>query len=489
MFIFFKKNLTTYGNEGNSSNKTSYKDVMPFTGGFPERINSSYYQQNMDETKEKFFFSIKSLYSKTLDESNEELGDYFLPNGKSNILVFGGDDFFESTANYKFKRDIDSSIFDISDDKFFSNNNFTFSSKIKGLGADFIYCFFENFENLSDYCFKFFFPFFDITHKSKIKESIGFETIDGTNSIKKALSENIPSSIKFNFSENGVSNKGFGNIEVGINYRNKPCESIYMENLFGLILPSENSLNKNSSENNIFYPKIGNNGHFGIQYENQTTLNITEKENYSVRTILVNNSSYFFPSEQLRVFDVSHNPWSRYIKVYKNLNMSDEEINYLGKYTNLKCSVSPNFTFTSTSEIGLYKSNSTLKVGYSFHSRQAESIDIKEKLPELIFKNSNDPDKKYINPLRTSSLRYKNYDTLVNKDTTESALYKIGKIKTNDLDISSASHPAILVGNIYAKIGFENEIISFDAGTSYRHCYNNNALRYLTFWLSLGINF
>ena len=64
-------------------------------------------------------------------------------------------------------------------------------------------------------------------------------------SIEKASSENLPSQISFDFSKNGVENSKLGNIEFGILYRNKPCDSIYMENLIGLIFPSENNLNKN----------------------------------------------------------------------------------------------------------------------------------------------------------------------------------------------------------------------------------------------------
>lgn len=490
-FIFLKLNCN-FGDHGDVSSKTIFNDIMPFTSGFPERIENSQYIHDINKHENKFFFSTTILYS--MSKNNEGLSSYFSSNGKKDFTLFGGADNYLNTNQYKFRRDLDTSPFNINDESFFSISKINYYSSIKALGLNFFYNFYENKENNSDLLIKLFCPFYNINHKIKIKESIKNQKEINLYSLKKSLSNKNYKYVNFNFCEDGIENNKIGNFELNFSYRNLISNNCFMENILGLIFPNEDPINRKNNENSLFFPRIGNNGHWGIQYEGHLTIIFYEQFDYAIRGTLLSNSTYLIPSDQKRVFDLMHRPWSRYLQTYKNLNKIDQKIEPLCNFLNLKCKVSPNFSFTSTTEIGLYKENLNLSLGYTMYARQAEGIQIKENISDLVLKsgdflkiNSND---NYINSLRSINLRNIFNDQKISGDPSENEFYNLSIIKPEDIDISSASHPAVFMGIFYGKIGFEKSNSFFaNLGISYRYCYNNSALRYKTLWGSLGFEF
>ena len=70
------------------------------------------------------------------------------------------------------------------------------------------------------------------------------------------------------------------------------------------------------------------------------------------------------------------------------------------------------------------------------------------------------------------------------------ANYFYAKIDYTMLDIASATHPAVFMGELYIKMLLHcSDYINLFLGSSYRFSHNNAAIEYITFWSSLEFSF
>jgi hypothetical protein len=479
-FSFFNFIFSNSNNDGDFYNKTYFNDIMPFSPGLPERYDVFF--RNYDESE--FIITPKILFSSS--QKSNYLASFFLPNGENIITIKGGPDCYDSNSSDHIIRDLDASLIGIEDDNFFSTLAMDMRSEIQSIGFAFEIPFFLKKDTISKWKIKAFIPVTRVCHKINSYEAVRKGEIAGA--IPK-LSDEQFYPYQWNFSDENMSNFRFADSEILLSYKTFIMDRIPSENALGIIVPFGNKNEKKFFKKRpyVFSPIVGNGGHFGLEYDSNISFPIYESEDSSIDMMMFFNTSYLFSNEQDRIFSPKNKPWGFYIPAYINFLGSDQKLLPLTNFVVLPCEVSPHFSFVASTELSVVKNNLMLNIGYSFYTKQAESGVIQEIVPEVIICGSDKNKKTPINPVRTAALRFK-LDDISIADVSD-PLYNVSVFSSSDLDISSALHPAVLMGIFYGRIGLIIKDFYIDIGLSYRYSSNNSAIKYTTAWASISFSF
>jgi len=101
-------------------------------------------------------------------------------------------------------------------------------------------------------------------------------------------------------------------LRIGKNVVHSGC--CRLDSYVGMIFPTGN---KPTGEY-LFEAIVGNNKHWGIMWGANLEMNVFECNNHHFRLAIDTNTRYLFQNKQHRSFDLFDSPWSRYMEMYEN---------------------------------------------------------------------------------------------------------------------------------------------------------------------------
>lgn len=494
-FIFFNHLYGVVGSGGNVFGLTRFSDTPEFLAGGPVRIDLLPYlpRECLEEEKKMGFIVIADYQVST---NNNKIGEFLFPHGDVLLTTTGGPDYFESTAVNKQVRDIDAAILGITDPQFISITKILPSSTVAYLGCMGYYHFLLNENNTPRLSFQVAFPYIHMNHTIIGNESIYQTGPEYQNSPIKSvlagLSRSTLDAQRWCFAREGLTKSQIANVECTLSYNYLPMEQCSVETYLGILIPIKKKCDRDDVF--IFSPQIINSAYIGCQYGTTISLFLYNNDERSVKFIIGNNLLYFLPNNNaIRSFDLYQKPWSRYLMAYENFQLANQTNQPIVNYLTFISRVSPNFSNISTAQIDFIQDIYAFSIGYSLFARQSESVTILDDLPNVVLQGSNLNNPGIIPPLslvRTASLRLEMEDLFCTEPVYQAPSYYYAKIDNTMIDISSGTHPAVFLGELYGKISlnYEEKAKIVFAG-SYRFCHNNTAIEYATIWGGIELFF
>jgi hypothetical protein len=297
---------------------------------------------------------------------------------------------------------------------------------------------------------------------------------------------------------------GLADIEAKLGYEMLPCADAHFACYAGLIIPTGNK----AKAEYVFEPIVGNGGHVGIMsgMEGGYIVWKNDTKNYWFSTEFSTNTNYLFKNTQKRSFDVKNKPWSRYQAVYANQAQAQEAIDTANPYLftpginvfTSKVEVTPRLSHNITTAAVFNASAFRIEVGYNLFCRQAECVKLDCPWPTdenaPAFKaamTSIDEDTYLINPSRTIYASGKLNLPDIGYPIEQ---YTDGEITKDQLDMQSATHPAIVTNTFHLAMGYRWDKLNFpihlDGGASYEFAQDNNTvLDRWAVWAKTGFAF
>jgi len=277
----------------------------------------------------------------------------------------------------------------------------------------------------------------------------------------------------------------------------------YLNSYIGVIAPTSEEYNEQDENCNDFrqvlQPITGTGGHWALMYGTHLGFHICDYEQWSFRTALDINGRYLFEEDEFRTFDLKGKPWSRYMQFYTPEQAAEAfaDANKVGIGTSgvnllTRCAeVTPGYDGRVNTAFIFERCNFAVELGFNVNYQQAEEIECPSLAKEpFAIKAAGGLGE--IDPLRTIG---KNCDDTIQAASEEEARQNVrdNAITRNDLDLSSASHPATLHHTVYGNLGynFEHNCIPgfISVGGSYTFGATNNELENWALWGKLGISF
>ena len=484
------------GSNGNVSSLTHFTDMIEFVAGGPVRIDLMPHLFDQNE-KKNWNVSLFAQYFSS-PENSVKLATLLFPFQDVLLTTTGGPDYFLSTATNKEIRDLDASILGITDKEFFSITGIFPQSTKKYLGFFGYYAFSHNENNTPKFSLQVAAPLISVNHKIGQKEKIykkgsSYDASPIKNVIDGLSSKNLLNQ-RWNFSKEGISNTEISNIELNLSWNYFPLKKCSIETYAGCLIPVTKKTKKEKiNEQFIFPPTIPNSEHFGLQYGTTISLFLYENDERIIQFVLGNNLLYFIPEKKLRSFDLAQKPWSRYLPVYENFALPNQSETSLVNKLTLTSRVTPNFSNIATIQMDFKKNFYTFGIGYTLFTRQSESVTIIDDLPNIATKGTSEiipGENAPLSVARTASLQLSREDIICQNPVYEDPNFYYTKIENGNIDISSATHPAVFLGEIYLKLKLDCfDRLKCVLGGSYRFCHNNTAIEYSTCWAGIQYEF
>jgi hypothetical protein len=296
---------------------------------------------------------------------------------------------------------------------------------------------------------------------------------------------------------NAMRKTGLADIEAKLGYEWLICDGCHFASYFGALFPTGNR----PCGRYLFEPIVGHGKFWGAMWGAEGGYRIWEQEekdrNISVEYAI--HSQYLFKHVQRRSFDLKHNPWSRYLLVYKNFEDANAGVVTPGiNVFTRDVKVTPRFSHNMTAAFVLTCGGFQGEAGTNIFCRQAECVKLNcpwptnGDAPALV---GSGPEKGhfYVDPYQVISgnpqLASLSFDI-----TDNQSLYEEHIIKPCDLDLRSATHPTILSYMIYGALGYrwdDREYpIHINGGASYEFASKvNTILNRWTIWGKIGFAF
>lgn len=503
LILFFNLSYCPDGDNGNFSSRTILSNPVPFFACSPQRIDI---MPNLLQSDKNFGIFVNFEYMSSTNDN--AIGQYFLPNGNTNIFAKGGPDYFTPASFSKKKRDLDSLVFNINYDPFESVLSLIPSSSIFYTGLFGYYILDKNEDETPKLSLQVAMPIVSEKHTIYAYESIKNPNSktdklliedykkSPIKSILEGLSRNELKHSKWLFYPCSMSTTRISDVEINFAFNNVPCSVVSTEGFLGVIIPTSNKLsNLNSSyEKNIFEPIAGYSSSLGFQYGTIVNVFVYKNEERDFKLILGANLIYMLPHEEYRTFDLVNRPWSRYLPAYVNFKNSKQQITPLANLLTLRSRITPNFTIVSTTEVDYTHDIYSLGIGYTMYARQSESVTILDEIPNIVLVPgikdlTTEPNK--ISIVRDISLRLNEEDVEILDDPKTDQSYYLSIIRPADISKASATQPALLTGTLYGKVSIllEDLNLKIGLGGSYRFTHNNAAIQYASVWGWLQFDF
>lgn len=451
------------------------------------------------------------FYVQSSDE--QALRDYFLPVAGKTSLIAGGlgsaayignpvtldviSDFFNVFTSNIYP----SAVADFSNDTFQSNLAFNPKQKVVGIGLQWQQSFFDK------YFFKASAPIVHVSNDLGMVETVtnaGFgTTITGavtnmTNAFKQAalLYGKI----------DGVQKKwGVADVELilGRDWIDDPTAKMSL--YAGLVCPTGNR----PEAKYLWEAIIGNNKHWGAFFGSSSSYIWREGDRYVITALCDTDARYLFENTQVRMIDLKGRPWSRYMYLANtnaplvlttpNVSMFDLGLEFGANILTQAVRVAPHGSFTINSALN-YKRDCGLEAeaGVNFFARQAENVKLANR-----FVNYN----QYSVPALEEDINNANFaDTVsfatINNAQEQSNIFDINHgsgssqayiFTESDLDLNSASTPAVLESTFYAALGKSWNGCRYPCfagiGGSYTYTADNASIRRWGLWGKAGLTF
>lgn len=419
----------------------------------------------------------------------KDLAKWFMPCGKTELLVRQGTDFVDGTFT---PRDVDANQFNIEtvEGDFESRITMCPEQSVFGIGFDWKQMFTCKDDGTMGFWGEVSLPVTRVRNKINFKETIindgGGEA--GTGAPANMTEAFVAESLQFARIDND-SDKclfeewGVAGVEIKAGYNFMETDCYHIDAWIGVVAPAGNTPNGRR----VFEPIVGYNGHTGLMIGGSYGYDCwqTECGMWRVEADLV--SKYFLKNCERRTVDVCDKQWSRYMKVYASQEDALAGIDNATQAANiftLNMDVTPRFTFNYSTAV-IYESDSGFgaEIGYNFWARQSEKICVKNFPTEAAFA---DVTESQINPART--IAYQN-----ELATPYGAADNYAPITLEDLNLNSAAHVAAMTQTFYGALGYDYDICDWQGwaniGAEYEYSTNNAGLNRWTVFGKLGVAF
>jgi len=494
-------------------NSRSYVAVQPpFQSASPEMV-SAFRDDRLHANEDGKHGAVQFVLFGGRSTREEELARYFMPSGKTSLLVseefgaLGGSD----------NPDLFAQNFNIftTAENFLSRISFKPHYSFVGLGFGYRQSFWRNDEKERGGFFSISTPLTRVKTRVGLQEKIINDGGEADENDDENPVVNMTEAFRqkeWNFGKickGSMSKTRLADIEVKLGYEWLQHDPCHLESYIGVLIPTGN---KPDGEF-VFEPIVGWGKHAGIMFGSAFGIQIwdNEEEERNVRFEFASHSQYLFRKNQVRSFDLKNKPWSRYQEVYadeeqaqeaatlaitdpqKGANLATPGINIFTK----RVRVTPGFTFNMNSALVCTKKGFQGEVGYNFFSRRAECVRLNcpwKEGPAL--KDTTGAGK--TRPIRDiTGNALLEQSTLITTDgilPVPLSRYEDSLIKEEDLDLQSAATPCMLSHTVYGALGYrwdERERPVFSSfGASYTFSSSNNAvIDRWTLWGKLGFSF
>lgn len=321
--------------------------------------------------------------------------------------------------------------------------------------------------------------------------------------------DSCPSSVCYTSCDNGcvgcnLDQWGLADIDVRLGYETVKCDTVTLDSFIGVIIPTGNK----PRARNVFEPIVGHNHHPGFSFGTYTGIQIWENECKERRVWASANvyALYLFQNTQKRLIDLYNKPWSRYMNVYLNIDQATQAYNKgnaatpdpyaflistpgVNVFAQDVC-VNPGFQISCNTALVYWANKCNAELGCNFFAREAECVKLACCWKEgPAFKSLNETNllDGYTDNVQTINSNYQNRNALA------PVYYDLNLIKESDLDLNSASHPAILTYNIYGALGYRNDECEYPRfagiGGSYEFAPDNSGLDRWLIWAKAGLSY
>jgi hypothetical protein len=444
---------------------------------------------------EAVFFGSKSL-------KDERLASYFMPDCTTSMEAINGTE-DESIA-------LDAEHFNIittSGDEFKSNICFKMNQSVMGLGLHYKQLFYWNEQETEGWWMSVSSSIQRVKNTVNLSEKIEDPAVDlATGSVatmKEAFNQSAWCYGKV-ACDCPEAKLGLADIDIKIGGEILPCADAHFAFYGGLIIPTGNK----AKAEYVFEPIVGNGGHFGLEtgMEGGYIIWKNDAKNRWFSTEFSTNTQYLFKNTQKRSFDVKNKPWSRYQAVYANKAQAQEAIDTENPYLftpginvfTSNVEVTPRLAHNISSALVYNASGFRIEAGYNLFCRQSECVKLDcpwptdEDAPAFKARISDiDADTLLINPTRTIYAETQSNNVNLGYDIES---YTLGEITEGQLDLQSATHPAIVTNIFHFAMGYRWDNINFpihiDGGASYEYADDNNTvLDRWAVWAKAGFAF
>lgn len=280
---------------------------------------------------------------------------------------------------------------------------------------------------------------------------------------------------------------GFSDLYISLGYLSRKEELYNLESFIGFSVPTESA----ATAEFLWEPRVGNNNHYTIFSGATAGFKVWSNCSSSIYYHIDTMGTMYFENIQTRSFDLKAKPWSRYMWVYLD-NKSTTTSPGINVFTRpLRVTQGTerdlNTAFILKTDIGF-----EAEAGYHFYGRQAEEVKLEhrwKKGPAIaaITKNG----KFTIGQVSRNNATINEYTGILNDTFNGVETYK--EIEESDLDLESASHPALISHILYGSLAWHWDKIKhpkfIGIGGSYEFSSRNNALHRWMTWAKFGISF
>lgn len=415
------------------------------------------------------------------------LASYFMPDCKTTLVV--------GHPEINFTPDLSANNFGITDEAYTGTICFSMREASVGLGLHYKQRFAWTDDETRGWWFSLSSPIQRVSNKVTMYENSNSADLAATSTITSMCAAfNQPAWNYGRIAANTNMNKtGLADIELKLGYEWLLCDTCHFASYFGALLPTGNK----PCGRYLFEPIVGHGKHWGAMWGAEGGFQIWEQEEHD-RTISVEyaiHSQYLFKNTQRRSFDLKNNPWSRYLLAYANYedavnNVTTPGINLFTR----DVKVTPRFSHNLTAAAVFTSGGFQGEIGTNVFCRQSECVKLAcpwatgVNAPALIGETPS-----FINPLQVISGNELAQCSEV--DGSVQANYERYAIKACDLDLGSATHPAILSYMIHGALGYrwdDREYpIHINGGASYEFAGKNvnTILNRWTIWGKIGFAF
>lgn len=288
-----------------------------------------------------------------------------------------------------------------------------------------------------------------------------------------------------------------GDLQISVGYEIIKTDHCFFESYIGGVAPTGNKVKGRT----VFEPVVGHNHHAGVFTGSSFGIEIWKPQCDVGCLWFYLDMSFFYYVERVerRSFDLKGKPWSRYMQFYANADQALLAANAADFTTGLllhtpginiltqDLRVKPGFLRDFNIALAYDRCAWQGEIGYNFYARQAECVELDCPFIETAAI-------KHLNGFgQTSDLIQINslFPGNAISDTVDE--YERNIIRTEDLCLESAAHPAVVSHTIYGSLGRRwddrERPLFAGVGGQYEIAPDNTAMSRWMIWGKAGISF
>jgi hypothetical protein len=284
---------------------------------------------------------------------------------------------------------------------------------------------------------------------------------------------------------------GLSDVEVALGWGTYWGDCSYLNGYLGFLAPTGTKINKKNAAY-VFSPVVGNNHHWGLIFGSYYGFDVWHHNEHEIDMAASAHGRVLFKNKQWRSFDLKDKDWSRYAEVYTfaqaaaasfpaNENSGSSGINYFTQCLE----INPRWVADFNTAILYTHCHWNAEIGYNFFIRHAEQAKLCQWTPQIAQKDVLGSG--FVNIARTINKHFR-FEALTYTAFNEAQIQK------SDLNLDSATHPAVLTNLVYGSLGYNwtswcDTPAFASIGGSYEFSTINTTIDRWTVWGKLGVSF